>query len=202
MSRFGDGDYEPIFGSDGKPKETSGLWRANVQRALKGRRGQAALRDFRDALMALPEKVLIEGALCTVGIQDRIESLPTTVTRPHWKTGEREVVNNWEREVLVEYVDQHKNQPEGVCAIGAYVWWKKVKSGMSPEDAFAATPVLPDTDGGQWETEAAGREAGLAGVLALDLAFKNDENLGGATPEERYEWFLKWVNKQIAETAA
>lgn len=39
------------------------LWQANVRRSLNGKRGQAALKHFRDALLALPHKRLIANAL-------------------------------------------------------------------------------------------------------------------------------------------
>lgn len=35
------------------------LWAANVERSLKGKRGQASLRELETALLALPEKQLI-----------------------------------------------------------------------------------------------------------------------------------------------
>ena len=218
MSRFGDGDYEPIIGSDGKVKDTFGLWRSNVKRSLSGKRGQAALRDLRDALLALPEKRLIEGALCTVGLSERIEAMPLTVIRDveplrYGDDGKPmrdadghvirepvrpEPVKNWERETLVEFVAEHEDQPEGVCAIGAYVWWQKVKAGMDPAEAFAALPVLPDTDAADFETAQAGQDAGLTSALAWDLAYTNDERLGSLSPEARYQWFIDWIDKQLA----
>lgn len=51
-----------------------GLWQGNCQRSLKGRAGQAALRELEAALLALPEKRLIahkiidsEGDVCAIG---------------------------------------------------------------------------------------------------------------------------------------
>lgn len=69
MSRFND-DYSDCA----MPHE---LWRANVDRALRGKRGQKALRELRDVLWALPEKRLIEGNLCEVTYDD--EDRPTRV---------------------------------------------------------------------------------------------------------------------------
>ena len=50
------------------------LWRANVQRTIKGKRGQRFLRELSQTLDAMPEKVLIrselvsaEGQVCTIG---------------------------------------------------------------------------------------------------------------------------------------
>lgn len=214
MSRF-EGDYEPR--DDGK--DTSGLWAANVQRALRGKRGRQALADLREALLALPEKRLIEAALCTVGIQDRIAAMPATVVReieplrrgPDGKPvrDERgnvireparpEAVTNYERETLIEFVrDYGEGQGEGVCLVGAYVWWQKVKAGMDPAEAFASLPVLPANDAGEWETADAGKEAGLAGVLAYELAYKNDEEWGGLSPEARYAGLLAWIERELA----
>jgi hypothetical protein len=39
------------------------LWQANCARSLKGKQGQEELRALRDALIALPDKRLIHGAL-------------------------------------------------------------------------------------------------------------------------------------------
>lgn len=48
------------------------LWRASVERAMKGKRGQRALREIVQALDELPEKKLIQGSFtaggfCTLG---------------------------------------------------------------------------------------------------------------------------------------
>jgi hypothetical protein len=43
------------------------LWRGTVARAIRGKRGQAFLREMRDALDAMPEKRLAEGVLATEG---------------------------------------------------------------------------------------------------------------------------------------
>lgn len=60
MSRFDD-CYDEDF-----PNQAE-LYRANVQRALKGKRGQAFLKELEEALVALPEKKLIEGRICEMG---------------------------------------------------------------------------------------------------------------------------------------
>lgn len=45
------------------------LYRGNVERCLKGRKGQAALREMRDALEAMPEKKLVADAFaCDDGV--------------------------------------------------------------------------------------------------------------------------------------
>ncbi|WP_052223899.1 hypothetical protein [Comamonas testosteroni] len=67
MSRSG---YTDDYDEDG----TGGLWRGAVARAIKGKRGQAALRETLAALESMPQKVLIgeslvtaDGEFCTLG---------------------------------------------------------------------------------------------------------------------------------------
>ena len=67
LSRF-EGDYDEQF-----PGQYM-LWAANVERHFSGAAGQAKLRELRDALLALPEKRLIEtrladerGQVCALG---------------------------------------------------------------------------------------------------------------------------------------
>lgn len=43
------------------------MWRGAVASALRGKRGQAFLREMRDAMEAMPNKRLIEESLVTVG---------------------------------------------------------------------------------------------------------------------------------------
>ncbi len=52
-----------------------GRWRGTVKSAIRGKRGQAFLRELADAMDAMPEKVLIadelinaEGDCCTIGV--------------------------------------------------------------------------------------------------------------------------------------
>jgi len=53
--------------------EGLGLWRGQVASAIRGKRGQAFLRELLDALDAMPEKRLIrdelrkDGAVCAIG---------------------------------------------------------------------------------------------------------------------------------------
>jgi len=43
--------------------ENLGLWRGAVERAIRGKRGQAFLREMANALDAMPEKELISGEI-------------------------------------------------------------------------------------------------------------------------------------------
>lgn len=60
MSRFDEG-YDEDF------QNQAALYQANTRRALKGRKGQAFLKEMEEALVALPMKKLIEGRICEAG---------------------------------------------------------------------------------------------------------------------------------------
>jgi hypothetical protein len=179
MSRYGD-DYD----GDNYPNANALFW-ANADRALKGKRGRKVLADLREALLALPEPRLIDSALCTVSPEKRAEEFPEAWMRRSW------------------LADQQDGPGEGVCAIGALLWHRKVKAGMDPAEAFDSLPTLPDTDYGLEDTaDLAVTEAGLAYSLAWNLAYRNDETFEGMTPEERHAAFLAWIDRELAEVAA
>lgn len=218
MSRFSDydDDYSP------EAILARGRWYNNARRALKGKRGRQALRDLRAALLALPEPRLISSAVCTVGGSGRVrdaapEEIEERVTRgramyaeagadpgddyadecARWMRQEREE----EREALAGLVE---SDGEGVCAIGAYLWHRKVKGGLDPAEAFASLPTVAGEDGSDTadETAGLGQEAGLTYTLAWVLASKNDQTFESKTPEERYTAFLAWIDAELAEPAA
>jgi len=179
VSRCDDDDYEESF-----PNEAA-LWRANAQRALKGKRGRQALRDLREALLALPEPRLIEGALCTVNPGKRAAA--SYLPGPS-------------RDMLARDLAEHG---EGVCAIGALLWHRRVKAGMDPAEAFDSLPTLSDDNHGLDDTASlAARDAGLVYSLASNLAYKNDETFGGKSPEGRYTAFLAWIDAELGADVA
>lgn len=205
MSRFGDYD------GDGEDYANGGdLWTARARMALEGKRGRAALADLRDALLALPEKRLISRALCTVDMDTRVTTeLERTYPIESWMNGptrgetveerlaRRQAYIHHDRQELVELAAE---QGSGVCAIGAYVWWQKVKGGMAPDEAFAALPTIADVEGsGDYDTAEAGQQAGLTWTLAWQLAYRNDEAWEALTPEHRYVEFLAWIEQQLAK---
>ena len=217
MSRFSDYDYE----YDPDTVLEQGRWYNNARRALKGKRGRQALRDLREALLALPEPRLVSGAVCTVGGPGRVrDATPEEIAErvaqgramfaeasydpgddydyecARWMRIEREE----EREALAGLVEV---DGEGVCAIGAYLWHQKVKAGMDPAEAFAALPTVAGEDGSDAadETAGLGQQAGLTYTLAWVLASKNDQTFESKTPEERYTAFLEWIDAELAEAA-
>jgi len=210
MSRYVDGDDDDEFAV-----LDQGRWERNARAALKGRRGRKALAEIREALLALPEKRLIEGALCTVGGPERVAQVTDDEadaefarlkTAGVWQPGyyERDDVARWMRE---EREDARKAIAEnvagqgcGVCVNGALLWHRLVKQGLSPDEAFAALPVIAgegSSDPLSDTAKAAEKEAGIAYTLAWELAYRNDETYGRMTPGERYTAFLAWIDAEL-----
>jgi hypothetical protein len=193
-----------------------GRWQHNARVALKGKRGRKALAELREALMALPQHRLIDSAVCTVGGLDKRapELTDADVARyreeyaARWPTDDQ-FVGRWaesrrgereeERERLAEQI---RRQGEGVCAIGAYLWYQRVKAGAGAAEAFDAVPTVFGVDGSDPldETAHLGRDAGLTFTLAWELAYRNDETYERMTPEERWEAFVAWIDRELAET--
>lgn len=70
MSRHYEGDD-----CDPDEQRRVNLWRANLAREIKGKRGQAFLRELLAALEALPEKRLVSNALAAKGTVCALGSL-------------------------------------------------------------------------------------------------------------------------------
>lgn len=213
MSRFVDNfDYD-----DEHAVLDQGRWERNARAALKGKRGRKVLADLREALIALPEHRLIDGALCTVGGADKRAPLMTEqeateagasaqksglayVPGYDWVSYLREGRADLHRE-LASAIEQDRG--EGCCAIAAYIWHQKVKAGMNPQEAFASLPTVfsGDEDCGDplGETAELGKQAGLTYTLAWELAYRNDETYQALTPEERWSEFIQWIDEELAE---
>ena len=197
MSRYNDyDDYE------GEPEQilAQGRWEHNARVALKGKPGRKALRDLREALMALPEHRLIEGAVCTVGAGERRARIAAQERAawermsPRYRPAEPDLEVAGDLDALI------RSEGEGVCAVGALVWHRKVKAGMDPAEAFASLPDLADegTDALQETAHLAKEEAGLTFTLAWELAYRNDETFSRKTPEERWTAFVAWIDQELA----
>lgn len=170
MSRVGDGDYDDAF-----PNEWA-FWERRTRQVMNGKPMRKALMELREALLALPEPRLIARALSTVG---------KTVEGP----------DRWgEQKALLEA------EGEGVCAVGAFAWYKKVKAGADPQQALRDLPLAPDYNGDTDITIETGEQAGLSTTLAWVLMDKNDETFGDLTPEERYTAYLAWIDEKLAAT--
>ena len=200
MSRYS--DYDDYDEPDANFRYAA--WQRNARLALSGKRGRKMLAELREALIALPQQRLIKDALCTVGADKRAEQIRAQETAaweqvdPKWR-GRGPWLDG--TEAFEEVVER---QGEGVCAIGAWLWYRKVKAGADPAEAFDSLPLVYD---GQEDSDALGdtarlaKQEGAAFVLAWELAYKNDETFSSKTPEERHAAFVAWIDKQL-ETAA
>jgi len=211
MSRWRDYDsYD-----DERAVLDQGRWEHNARLALKGKRGRKALAELREALLALPEHRLIDSALCTVGGVDKrapamtdaevAEYAAQATSRggdPKYATIWAEQMRSGREDERADLAEAIRKQGEGCCAIGAYLWYRKVKEGADPAEAFDALPTVfePDDCDPMEETAHLGENAGLTFTLAWELAYRNDETYGRMTPEERWEAFVAWIDKQLAVT--
>ena len=188
VSRGGDYDYEEDF-----PNQAE-FWRHNARRALKGKRGKKALAELREALLMLPEKRLIEGAVSTASLKARYENEPDQVMRYDWHAKEERPEPNYRKKDALAKCEE---EGIGVCAVGAYLLRKRVlELGETVEEAMANLPSLADVeDHDLYSTIAAGQKAGLSSYVAWLLADRNDEMYGELTPEERYERMLRYVRR-------
>ena len=186
MSRGGGDDFEEGFPNQGA------FWWTSARRALRGKRGKRALAELREALLMLPEKRLVAGAISTAAVKAKYESEPDLVDGPGGS-----LPNYGKKEAL----DKCETEGIGVCAIGAYLLRKRVlATGETPAEAMAALPTLADFEGyGLSDTALEGEDAGLTNSLAFLLADRNDETYADLTPEERYGAFLEWIDRELAE---
>lgn len=80
------GEGRSGYCDDGGDNEN--LWRGSVMRALRGKRGQAFLKELIKALDALPEKKLIaheledEGSFCAIGAVGRLRGMDMSKMLP------------------------------------------------------------------------------------------------------------------------
>ena len=180
------------------------MYQANLRRAIKGKRGRKFLAELRAALLALPQARLIEGAMCTVGADRRKAELLAEAERDKAGYDEQFAARYGPASLdtdAADDLDRHvKRDGEGVCAIGAYLWHKKVKAGMDPAEAFDSLPLILGTgDGGIAETAAlAAAEADVASMVAWEVAYVNDESFDSKTPEERHAAFIAWIDNTLA----
>lgn len=194
----GYGDYD---GDEQFPNQAA-FWYQNCQRALKGRKGRQALAELREALLMLPEKRLVEGAISTVALKAKADEMPDTKLLGgdgNWGDPTKVVTNYDKQDLLKKCADEGM----GVCAVGAYLLRKRVLATGEPvEAAMAALPSGADVEDCYLdETAAYGAEGGLTRTLAWLIAERNDETYGHLTPEERYNRFLAWIDTELAATA-
>jgi hypothetical protein len=227
MSRYSERDDYDDYDDDETPEDRAQAWDCKVRAALRSEQGRAHLAAIRDALLALPVKRLISGALCTVGgVDARLPAISEAERAaieakeaafraemnidlgPDWPRKMARMEQSCredDREKLADVIGENGGA-EGVCLVGAYLWHRKVTlDGATPDEAFAALPAVFGGEDGEdplIETAELGKQAGLSYEVAWELAYLNDETFGDKTPEQRYAAFLAWIDAELAEPAA
>lgn len=125
-----------------------GLWQGNCQRSLKGKAGQAALRELKAALLALPSKRLIaenlvdaHGEVCAIGAlaEFRGEITDEMIGQGEYDMEEVGIQLGMPRLVawkVVEMNDLQFNGTQLLWAEGPYRW--------PAEQPYYYVPVTPE----------------------------------------------------------
>lgn len=180
-----DGDYEAGH------QNAAELFDTRARQAIYSKRGRAALRELREALMALPAHELIEGAVCRL-VDDDEDVEPVEIA-----TVPGQVALDGSVAIGPPVPAFHG---AGVCAIGAWTWWRKVKAGADPVVAFRELPTMDaeEESSVMFETAWLGAANGLTFTLAWELASGNDETFEDMTPADRWRAFVAWIDKVLA----
>lgn len=166
MSRIEEGDCD-----DTRSFLLSCAFTGNIKRALKGKKGQAVLKELAAALEAMPEKRLISSVFADITIPP----------------GEAPVYDRVQGDVCTM----------GCLLIHRKMTKQFRPRGQALLEAINEVTCHPD-DGGQEAIQQAATALDLVYPLAYELAYVNDEmGAHDETPEQRYERVLAWVRKQI-----
>ena len=141
-------------------------WRGAVASAIRGRRGQAFLRDLLAALDAMPDKRLVADALVFDG--------QTETAWSPWHLYEDVIVGADE---LVKGTGEVVRVGE-VCALGCLGRARLIDmSDIDPHDPSQVSAAF-----------------GISEALAREITYVNDEDwYGRNTPETRFERVRAWV---------
>lgn len=179
------------------------LWRGNLARSLASKKGQAALRDLRDALLALPTKRLIpyhiarNGEVCATGalVAHRMVSLGQA------REAALRALEDDSITCAREFCGHNRraHQPGcGPCETYAgkgWTWVKPCEVWVEPSDEYG------EEDDEQGDTEAAATKVGVPKMVAWRIIELNDIELETVTPEQRYERVLAWAQRGLDDPA-
>jgi hypothetical protein len=148
------------------------LWQANCRRSLKGKKGQAALRELEAALLAMPDKRLIAGKL-----QDADGEVCSLGALAKYK-GHALLADECEEGEYDEYDLSGEMEEFGVeLGMLRLVAWKVVEKN---DVAF---------DGMEWFN--------CEGPYRWE--FERPQMRDFISPEMRYEKMLAWIRKQLTQ---
>jgi hypothetical protein len=144
------------------------LWQGNCQRSLKGKAGQAALRELEAALLALPDKRLIagkvidaEGEVCAIGALAKHKGRDLLSEPNMYDDGE------FEGDGEMEEIGMELGMPRLVA-------WKVVSKNDIEIDGKYETLPGP----ARWYGD-------------------RPQVYVPVTPEQRYEQMLRWIRAQL-----
>lgn len=191
MSRFDDS-----YGDDSIPWD---MWEQTVSRALAGRRGQAVLARLEEALLALPAPRLICGALAS---PDGVCAVGALVAYTRAQSAEQDMAA-----ALQEMIDAARcfcghgpgSHAGGTGACSAVK--PAIKHPHDPKFHVAERPCscsAYDATGTEdaWETaDKAQQVMPMPYSVAWHLAWLNDEEFRGMTPEARYDAVLAFARR-------
>lgn len=182
-------------GDDPMPE---GLWYGALTRAIRGKRGQAALRELRDALDAMPEKRLLRGGLyrvgevCAIGqwVRYRFQRAPLPI----------DGFASWAD--LVAWLDRY---PDDDGTAGSASESRELAQALGAPYTLA-WEIGSTNDGLEYRTNARG---GIEWPCAADEPGAVRAGYDGPyvrkiplTPEERWQQMRDWVEKRIAPEGA
>lgn len=138
MSRFEDCDYDEDFNNQAE------LYQANTERCLLGKRGQVFLKEMEKALLMLPRKRLINGAVCREGDVCAIGALALKRKRDagdsisaalYWLEKEAPDEDEY-ADATSEYAERHLGVIDRLAYRMAWVNDVDAEEEMSPEDRY------------------------------------------------------------------
>jgi hypothetical protein len=150
------------------------MYRGQVASAMRGRRGQAFLRDLLSALDEMPEKRLIAGHLVVPEVNPLLRWLFAPNSHS-WETGS--MPRHWR--LYQNPLEDMPTQP-GCCAIGALAVRRGVDvEGVDPEEAEEVAGLFDINE-----------------KLAREVVYMNDE-VYYESPERRWRNMRAWVASSI-----
>jgi len=164
------------YSDDYDDERMAALYRGAVASSMRGKRGQAFLREMIEALDAMPEKRLIADSLRVDGPPDpMVRWLFGACVRPGFATRVPDPADLPTWSIIYVFDFPHDC---GVCALGSVGIKRGLDmSKLDPEDADAVSGAF-----------------GISEVMVREIVYMNDEAVWQSeTPEQRWERMRAWA---------
>lgn len=138
MGRFEDCDYDEDFNNQ------AALYEANTQRCLMGKRGQVFLKEMEKALLSLPRKRLINGAVCREGdvcaigalaFKRKLDAGDSISAALYWLEKEAPDEDEY-ADATAEYAERHLGVLDRLAYRMAWINDVHADEEMTPEDRY------------------------------------------------------------------